>query len=302
MPLAHQDATQQPTRVRQDHRRRLSAQQVMSNICLYLFYLVVVLVFLGPVLWVVSLSLKTRAEVYAYPPRLWPRPIAWENYAQVLRSTSILRYLFNSAKITSISVAAGLFVTVPAAFAFSRFRFRGREKMLLSLLAFQMISPLIVAIPLYRYFDMLGILDSHFGVIMIYITVEIPFTVWLLKGFFDSIPRSLDEAALIDGCTRVQSVLRVILPISVPGIAAAVVFNTMSAWSQFTIPYILLTNSELFPISVGILNFQTAQTEGLVTTHILAAGAILALLPAIAIFVVLQRFIVSILIAGAVKG
>lgn len=135
---------------------------------------------------------------------------------------------------------------------------------------------------------------------MIYIVVQTPFTVWLLKGFFDSIPQSLDDAAMVDGCSRIQALFRIILPISVPGIAAAIVFIIVQSWSQFIVPFILLNNLKLLPISVGIFHFQSTQAE--ISTHFLAAASILAMLPAILIFVVLQRFIVQFLIAGAVKG
>jgi multiple sugar transport system permease protein len=272
------------------------------NISIYAAYLVILLVFLGPLLWVISLSLKTRPEVLAYPPRLIPETFAWENYRHIWRATPIPLYLFNSAKLTLFAVTGGLFISVPAAFAYSRFRFRGRTVSLFGLLTFQMISPLVVAIPLYRYFNRLGLLDSHLSVIFVFITIQIPFTVWLLKGFFDSIPIELDDAARIDGCGRVQSLLLVILPLAAPGIFAAMVFNVISSWSQFIIPYILLSESSRFPVSVGILYFQTAQTEGELTAHLLAAAAVVAMMPALLVFAFLQRFVVSLMVAGAVKG
>jgi multiple sugar transport system permease protein len=155
---------------------------------------------------------------------------------------------------------------------------------------------------LYRYFEQLGLLDTHLGAILVYITVEIPFTVWLLKGFFDSIPVSLDEAARIDGASRLQILRIVILPLAMPGLIAAVIFNVIAGWSQFIIPFILLSSSELLPVSIGVLNFAPGQAEGEVTIPYLAAAAIVAVLPAIVVFVLLQRFIVQALTAGAVKG
>ena len=195
-----------------------------------------------------------------------------------------------------------LLVTVPAAYAFSRFRFKGRTQILMAILLFQMISTLIIILPLYRYFIKLNLLDSHFGLILIYITVQIPFSVWLLKGFFDSIPKSLDDAARIDGASRLQSVIRVLIPVAMPGIAAAVLFNTINAWSQFLIPFVLIGKGRLQPVSVGVAKFAETVGEAIVTTHLLAAASLMAMLPAIAIFIALQRFIVKILISGAVKG
>lgn len=292
---------QSPSEVSQQirrYRRRFDP----AKLFIYAAYILILIVFLGPLLWVISLSLKTRPEVLAYPPRLIPETWAWENYAHVWRNTRIPLYLFNSAKLTLFTVTGGLFISVPAAFAYSRFRFRGRTVSLFALLAFQMISPLVVAIPLYRYFNRLGLLDTHLSVILVFITVQIPFTVWLLKGFFDSIPPELDDAARIDGCGRVQSLLLVILPLAAPGVFAAMVFNVISSWSQFIVPYILLADSALFPVSVGILFFQNAQTEGELTVHLLAAAAVVSMMPALLIFAFLQRYVVSLMVAGAVKG
>ena len=280
------------------NRRRLDATRIL----IYASYLIVILLFWGPVAWMISLSLKTIPDILAYPPKLFPSHFAIENYGTIFAKSTIPRNMLNSAKITVITVVGTLLVTVPAAYAFSRFRFKGRTQILMAILLFQMISTLIIILPLYRYFIKLNLLDSHFGLILIYITVQIPFSVWLLKGFFDSIPKSLDDAARIDGASRLQSVIRVLIPVAMPGIAAAVLFNTINAWSQFLIPFVLIGKGRLQPVSVGVAKFAETVGEAIVTTHLLAAASLMAMLPAIAIFIVLQRFIVKILISGAVKG
>lgn len=261
----------------------------------------IVLLFIGPIIWMVSLSFKTRSEIFSYPPTLFPERFAFENYLHVLTNSRIPLYLYNSVKITVLSVMGNLIVTIPASFAFSRFRFIFRNKLLFLILMFQMISPLIIAIPLYRYFVMLRLLNSHPGLILIFITIQIPFAVWLLKGFFDSVPMELDQAAIIDGCTEFQTLWRVILPISVPGIATVLVFNTVNSWGQLIIPLIFLNDMRLFPISVGILHFADAQTEGEVTTHFMAVASVLGLMPAVLIITGLQKFIVRVLTAGSIK-
>ena len=273
-----------------------------TKVLIYASYLIVILVFWGPVVCMVSLSLKTVGEILAYPPKLFPSGFVIENYGYIFTQSTIPRNMLNSAKITVITVIGTLLVTVPASYGFSRFRFKGRTQLLMAILLFQMISPLIIILPLYRYFIKLNLLDSHLGLILIYITVQIPFTVWLLKGFFDSIPKSLDDAARIDGASRLQSVIRVLIPVAMPGIAAAVLFNTINAWSQFLIPFILIGKGRLQPVSVGVAKYAETVGEAIVTTHLLAAASLMAMLPAIAIFIALQRFIVRILISGAVKG
>ena len=273
-----------------------------TKVLIYASYLIVILVFWGPVVWMVSLSLKTVGEILAYPPKLFPSGFVIENYGYIFTQSTIPRNMLNSAKITVITVIGTLLVTVPASYGFSRFRFKGRTQILMAILLFQMISTLIIILPLYRYFIKLNLLDSHLGLILIYITVQIPFTVWLLKGFFDSIPKSLDDAARIDGASRLQSVIRVLIPVAMPGIAAAVLFNTINAWSQFLIPFIFIGKGRLQPVSVGVAKYAETVGEAIVTTHLLAAASLMAMLPAIAIFIALQRFIVRILISGAVKG
>lgn len=276
--------------------------RLAGNFGLYAGFAVAVALSLFPIVAVLMLSMKQRHEVFAWPPAFLPEAFNLSTYVYVLTQTPLSRMLWNSFYLTAWTVVGCLLVSAPAAYAFSRMRFPGHRTILLILLVYQMISSLVIAIPLYRYFEMLGLLDSHLGVILVYITVEIPFTVWLLKGFFDAIPVSLDEAAWIDGASRLQVLRLVILPLAKPGLAAAMIFNVISAWSQFIVPFILLQRTELLPISIGVLNFAPGQTEGEVTIPYLAAASIMAMLPAIIMFIILQRFIVQALTGGAVKG
>lgn len=275
-------------------------QKHQTEIVVYSSYLIIAVFFLFPVLWAVSLSIRTSSEIFTYPPKLIPSHPTLENYLSVWQVTRIPLNLFNSVKIVFFAVLGSLFVSVPAAFAFSRFRFRAKKQLLLGILLFQMISPLVVAIPIYTYFAKLGLLDTHFGVIMVYIAIQIPFTTWLLKGFFDSISKNLDDAAKIDGCNRIRVLAKIILPLASPGIAAAIIFNSIISWGQFIIPLILLQRNDLQPISVGVLTLQGTYMQ--ISTHLIAAGSVYAMMPAIALFVILQRFIVQVLTAGAVKG
>ncbi|MBI3962436.1 MAG: carbohydrate ABC transporter permease [Deinococcus sp.] len=273
---------------------------MLGDIWTYLAYLLILAFFIVPVLWVLSLSFKTVREVYAYPPRLLPNQLTLDNYHTVLRNAQFPRYLLNSLKIALLASLGTLAISTPAAYAFSRFRFRAKGTLLIGILALQMISPLVILIPLYRYFAALDLLDSHFGVIMVYLATLTPLTTWLLKGFFDGIPISLEDAGQVDGCSRLQVLWRITMPIAVPGLMSAVVLNVILSWSQFVIPFILISKNKLQPVAVGIFNFQgTYQSTA---THTVAAASILTMLPAIVIFVALQRFIVRALLAGAVKG
>ena len=266
----------------------------------YLAQLVLIIVFAFPLLWVLSLSLKSAAETLQSPPSLLPGDWLFSNYTQVLDTTPIGRYLLNSVLLVALCVAGTLLLGVPAAYALSRFVFQGRRAYTRGLLAAQLISPLIIAVPVYRMFVALNLINNYVALVLVYITVVAPFITWFLKSFFDTIPRELDESAAIDGCTRLGGLIRIVLPSARPGIASAAILAAVTSWSQFAIPFILLDDRDLFPVSVGVVNLQS--TAGEITTQFLAAGSVMAIAPVLILFVVLQRQIVGALTSGAVKG
>ena len=271
-----------------------------ADIATYVAYGVICLFFAGPLLWLVSLSIRTSAEVYVSDIRLWPSDPTVQNYLSVLGNPLFPRYLWNGLILSVAGAFGAMFFATPAAYALSRFRFRHRHLMMIGLLAFQMISPLVIMVPLYRYMDSIGLTDSHFGAIMLYIAVAAPLFTWMLKGFLDGIPQSLEHAAMIDGCTRFGAFMRVVLPLSLPGLTSAFVLNAILGWSQFIVPFILISKPALLPISVGIFNFQGTYLQ--TSTQLLAAASVMSIVPAIIVFLVLQRFIMGALMAGAVKG
>jgi multiple sugar transport system permease protein len=260
-----------------------------------------VLLFFGiPLLWIVSLSFRTNQEILVTTVNPIPSDPTLDNYGEVLRSAQFPRFLLNSALLSAIGSLGAMAVAAPAAYAFSRIDFRGRKALAVGILALQMISPLVVAFPLYRYFSSLGLLDSIPVTGLVYIAILMPLATWMIKGFFDGIPTELDDAALIDGASRWSAFRRVILPIALPSLTAVFVLAALLAWAEFVVPFILLSDPSSLPISVGILNFQGNYANN--ATGILAAGSVLAVAPAILLFVVLQRYIVGAFMAGALKG
>jgi multiple sugar transport system permease protein len=272
----------------------------ISSFFLYVFYILIAVFFLFPVIWTISLSFKTMPEIYKFPPGLFPRSLYLKNYDYVINQYNIFAGVKNSFFITIIVVLGTLFITIPAAYAFSRIKFRGSRVMQFSILLFQMISPIVMLIPLYRYYSRMGLLNSHFGLIVIYIAVSLPFQVWFIKGFMDTIPIQLDEAATIDGCSRLQVVVRVLLPVIAPGVFSASLLVFIGSWSQFVVPYILINSPNKMPVSVALVNLQSSLTS--INTHFLAAGSVVAIAPTIVLFIILQKYIVSAMTAGAVKG
>lgn len=280
--------------------RSVSARHRRDDALTYVGLGVILVLFGLPLLWILSLSLREQAEILTMSLNPVPEAPTLANYGEVLDSAQFPRFLGNSLVLAIGSAFVVMLVAAPAAYAFSRIDFRGRTGLLLFVLALQMISPLVVAFPLYRYFASLGLLNSIPATGLVYVAVLTPLAVWMLKGFLDAIPRELDQAALIDGASRWQVFTVILLPISRSALAAVFVLTSLLAWGEFVLPYILLTDPSTLPISVGILNFQGTYAEN--STGILAAGGMLALLPAVLVFVLLQRFIVGAFLQGALKG
>jgi multiple sugar transport system permease protein len=278
----------------------VSSRVRREDLATYLGMLAVLLFFGVPLLWIVSLSFRTPEDVLVSTINPVPGTPTLDNYGEVLRSAQFPRFLLNSAVLAAIGSLGALAVAAPSAYAFSRLRFRGRGPLLVAVLSLQMISPLVLAFPLYRYFASLGLLDSIPATGFVYIAILMPLATWMLKGFFDGIPHDLDEAAMIDGASRWRAFRSVVLPVALPALTAVFVLTALLAWAEFVIPFILLTDPSHLPISVGILNFQGNYATN--STGILAAGSVLAVLPAILLFVLLQRFIVGAFVAGALKG
>ena len=280
--------------------RGRTAQRRIGDALTYLVFAAAVVFFGGPLLWVLSLSIRTRQEVYVTSLRLIPETPTFENYVEVFYSAQFSVFLTNSLKLAVAGGVGAILVAAPAAYAFSRLSFRGNSALLLGVLALQMISPLVIVIPLYRSFAKLNVLDSHVSTAMVYIAILVPLATWMLKGFFDGIPPALDDAAMVDGCTRFGAFRKVTLPLILPGLTSVFVLTAILAWAEFTVPYVLLSEPSLLPISVGILNFQGNYAS--TSPNVVAAGGILAILPAIATFIILQRFIIRALTSGAIKG
>lgn len=255
--------------------------------------------FLLPQLWLLSLSLKTRAGVYEYPPRLLSPDSSLANYAFVFSSTQVPWYLWNSARVAVLATLVTLVAGAPAAYVLSRERFGQREQVLTGLLLAQMVSPIVLLVPLYGLVAGLGLLDTHAGLVLVYGAVQLPFTIVVLKNFFDALPASLFEAALIDGASRLLTLRRVALPLVGPGLASVAIFNLAAYWSEFGLALVLLDSQRRFTVPIGLFSFQSGyETEW----QLVAAASFIGLLPVVAAFVLLQRYFVAGLTAGATKG
>jgi len=255
--------------------------------------------FLAPQLWLLSLSLKTKAGVYEFPPRWLPHSPSLANYWFALTATQVPWYLWNSAAVAVTATVCTMLVAAPAAYVLSRERFRDRSTLVALLLLVQMLSPVALLVPIYRLVDQIGLVDTRSGLVLVYTAMQVPFTTWVLKNFFDAVPDALVEAARLDGASRLRTLASIVVPVARPGLAAAAIFNLAAYWSEFSLALVLLDSQERFTVPLGLFSFQSAYDTD---WQLLAAASFIALVPVMSAFVLLQRFFVAGLTAGAVKG
>jgi multiple sugar transport system permease protein len=269
------------------------------DVFVYGLYGLAMVFFAFPVLWVVSASIRPEGELLSFPFRLVPDEVSLTAYERVFQE-GMLTWLFNSTVVTVVGVGAIVLVSVPAAYAFSRFEFRGRRGLLGLVLLFQMISSVVIIVPLYSVMTSLGLIDTRVGLILLYVGIQTPFSIWLLKGYFDTIPKELDYAARIDGCNRLQTLRHVLLRPIAPGIAVVAIFNTVLTWSEFVLAYTVLGSAkELWTISIGVYEFQSQFGND---WRAIAAASVVGMIPLVVTFVALQRYFVKGLIEGSLKG
>ena len=279
-------------------RSTLRSQWVLDA-SVYTLYAVAVAFFVFPVLWVVSASLRPAGELFSYPFRLLPPSVSPSAYRRVF-DAGMVTWLLNSTLVTIVSVAGIVAVSIPAAYAFSRFEFRGRRGLLGVVLLFQMISPVIIIVPLYTVMSTLGLLRTRAGLVLLYVGIQTPFSIWLLKGYFDTVPMELDYAARIDGCNRLQILRHVLLRPVAPGVAVVGIFNTVLTWSEFVLAFTVLGGeSALHTISIGVYKFQGQYGND---WRAIAAASVVGMLPLVLVFVGLQRYFVKGLVEGSLKG
>lgn len=255
--------------------------------------------FLLPQLWLFSVSLKTKSGVFEYPPRLLSPTSSFDNYRFVLERTQVPTYLANSARVAVAATLLTLLLGLPAAYVLSRERFRSRGPLLTALLVVQTVSPIVLLVPIYAVVAGLRLLDTHLGLVLVYAAVQLPLTIVIMKTFFDAVPPSLFEAALLDGASRAVAFRKVALPLVAPGLAATAIFNLAAYWAEFGLALVLLDSQSRFTVPIGLFSFQSGyETEW----QLVAAASVIGILPVIAAFVLLQRYFVAGLTAGAVKG
>ena len=259
---------------------------------------------LYPVLWVVKMAL-TPDQGFSMDPWPFPTTVSLDNFAHVVGTTDSTgawlfgRQLFNSLVVSIATAAVGLALSATAAYALSRWNFPGRDRSMAAFLVTQMFPGVVMAIPLYILLDALQLLDALSGLVLVYATTSVPFSVWNLKGYFDTIPTALEEAALLDGASRWVIFSQIVLPLARPALAVTGLFSFMTAWNEFILAATLMGDARAFTLPVVLQGY-----VGDFSTQwgYFAAGALLVSAPVVILFFFLQRYFVEGLTAGAVKG
>ncbi len=273
-------------------------KEKLINLLLQVFIILFTIGTIYPVLWVIKVALGPNKGL-TISLRLLPEHPSFTNFEYVLFKKPFFIWLFNSAVVASLTTLLGIFLAATAGYAFSRFRFPGRTAGLLSFLITQMFPGTMMMIPLYLIVDMLGLINKLLGLIIVYSTTAIPFCVWMLKGYFDTIPKELEEAALIDGASRVKIFYKIVLPLAKPAIAVTALFSFMTGWNEFILAATFMNKEEAYTLPVGLQNFVGHYSQD---WGYFAAGAILVSIPVVTLFYFLQKYLVTGLTAGSVKG
>lgn len=277
---------------------KLKTNPILYSI-IYLIAIVVILISVFPFLWMLSTSLKLPKDTFTAVPKLIPTVFSLTNYQLVLGKTLLLRYFINSIYIAFIVTILGVTLAALSAYAFSRFRFPGRNFLNLFILSIQMFPMVVLIIPLFIVMRNLNLLNTHLALIISYITFTLPLSIWMLKGFFDGIPNELEEAAEIDGCSRGSAFFKVIIPLTLPGIAASGIYAFIGSWNEYMFAMTFINLDPLNTLPVGLTTFFGQFT---VEWNQLMAASVLFTIPTLIFFMVVRKFLAQGLVTGGVKG
>jgi len=254
--------------------------------------------FVAPYLVMMLDAVKPAGELRATPPRLWPGRWQLQNFLEVVGDETFQAGLRASLVIALVSTALALAAAIPAAYWTARQRFRGRSAFLFLVLVTQMFSPTALVVGLYREFFELDLVNTYTALILTNAAFNLAFAVWILRAFFASIPRDIEEAAEVDGCGRVGTLVRIVLPLSLPALVTAAIFAFIAAWNEYIVALTLMTDPARKPLTVGITSYVTAYVQH---WNLMFAASVIAIVPVVILFALIERYLVGGLTAGSVK-
>ena len=265
---------------------------------IYAFLIVFTLATLYPVSRVITISLRPNDRLLSTSLAIIPEGATLESYRKLLTDGRFLRWMFNSLVVSGTVTVTGVVLASMAGYIFSKYNFVGKKFGLIALLTTQMFPATMLLLPMYIMIAKLGLINSYLGLIIIYSATALPFCIWQMKGYYDTIPNSLHEAAIIDGCSHFQAFYKVILPLAAPALVITALFSFMSAWSEYIVAAQVLQDPEMFTLPLGLKQFQSNMAT---EWGLYAAGSVIVSVPVVILFIILSRWLVSGLTLGSVK-
>lgn len=264
---------------------------------IYLAIYLLVMVF--PLYWIVITSLKPQKDIFSFPLKYWPERFTLDNYIHIFKISKFHIYIGNSLLVAITSAVIVLVIATLSAYVLARFKFRGHRQIMLAFFATQMLPGFVALAPLYLMMSNMGLINNRISLVLMYTVGLIPFSTIMLRGFFERIPSSLEEAAMIDGCSRWTALVRIIIPVMLPGIASTFIFAFVQNWNELFLAVMFIDNDALKTLPVAMNSFILKFD---VDWGAMSAGAVLSIIPTILLFAFAQRFIVEGLTQGAEKG
>jgi len=278
---------------------RINWTKLLKMIALYFVVAVICLVILYPYFVMFCTALKSRSEIFAVSGTVFPINALWSNFADIWTKAPMAKYMVNSIVIAGGSTIIAMLCGIPAAYALSRMKFKGQTAFLGFIIVSQMFAPVVLLIGIYKVLFNMGLTDSRLGLILINAAFNQAFTIWLLRGTFMGISPDMEQAATIDGCNRIQAMMKVLLPVAAPGIVTTLIFIFINAWNEYTVALCLISTETLKPLTVGINIFNG---YNIIEWQYLFAASIFAIIPVVILFMSIEKNLTSGLAAGGVKG
>ena len=263
---------------------------VVIDICIFTLY---------PYFVMFCTALKSRGEIFSINGTVLPQVALWSNFVDIWDKAPMAQYMMNSIMIAGGSTLIAMLCGIPAAYALARMKFKGQTAFLGFIIVSQMFAPVVLLIGIYKVISIIGLTDNILGLVFINAAFNQAFTIWLLRGTFMSISPDMEQAATIDGCNRIQAMMRVLLPVAAPGIVTTLIFIFINAWNEYTVALCLISTDTLKPLTVGINIFNG---YNIIEWQYLFAGSIFAIIPVVILFMSIEKHLTSGLTAGGVKG
>lgn len=276
----------------------MQRHRTLNTVIIYLLVIGTLCVLLFPLYWMFVTSVRPDNSLLTYPPKFIPTDGSLAAYRRVLGETQIFRWFLNSALVTAVTIAIAVPISSLAGYAMSRFRYAGVRETGYLLLVARMLPSSLLIIPLYVIFARLGLVNNYLALVIANTTFVVPFGAWMMKGFFDSIPSSLEDAAMIDGASALTALIRVVMPLALPGLAATTIYCAILTWGEFVFAATLLSGESQWTGPIGIASFIQ---QYLIQWNDIMAASLVFVLPVIILFGFLERYLVQGLAAGGVK-